>query len=442
MGHEWGANHTYNGDEGACASGRAATAAYEPGSASTIMGYAGICGSQDLQEHSDAYFHPISIDEIRAYSTTGEGNTCAVITETGNHPPEIISGSGDYTIPVDTPFTMTGSATDPDGDELTYAWDEWDLGPAGPPPPLPDYVVPPYFRSFTPTTSPSHTFPRMYDIVNNVNTIGEILPLIEFDLNFRFTARDNRVGGGGVNSAFYVIHVTDDAGPFLVTAPNEAVSWPGGSAQTVTWDVANTTAAPVSCGDVSIDLSTDGGYTYPISLLASTPNDGEAEITLPVVSSSTARIRVACLTNIFFDISNADFAISAPDLTLSLTHTGELLAGQPITFTITVSNVGSGATAGMITVTDTLPASLTATSLSGTGWDCDLASLTCTSSDVVGAPGELPVITLVATASLDVPLLVVNTAEVSGGGDLNPENNLAQDIAGDGWKVFLPGLLK
>ena len=442
MGHEWGGNHTYNGDEGACASGRAATAAYEPGSASTIMGYAGICGSQDLQEHSDAYFHPISIDEIRAYSTTGEGNTCAVITETGNHPPEIISGSGDYTIPVDTPFTMTGSATDPDGDELTYAWDEWDLGPAGPPPPLPDYVVPPYFRSFTPTTSPSHTFPRMYDIVNNVNTIGEILPLIEFDLNFRFTARDNRVGGGGVNSAFYVIHVTDDAGPFLVTAPNEAVSWPAGSAQTVTWDVANTTDAPVSCSDVSIDLSTDGGYTYPISLLASTPNDGEADITLPEIFSTSARVRIACLTNIFFDISNADFTISGPDLTLSLAHTGELLAGQPITFTITVSNVGIGATAGLITVTDTLPASLTATSLSGTGWDCDLASLTCTSSEILGAPGELPVITLVATASLDVPYLVVNTAVVSGGGDLNPENNLAQDIAGDGWKVFLPGLLK
>ena len=442
MGHEWGANHTYNGDESNCASGRSATAAYEPGSASTIMGYAGICGSQNLQMHSDAYFHPISIDEIRAYSTTGEGNTCAVITETGNHPPEIISGSGDYTIPVDTPFTMTGTATDPDGDELTYAWDEWDLGPAGPPPPLPDYVVPPYFRSFTPTTSPSHTFPRMYDIVNNVNTIGEILPLIEFDLNFRFTARDNRVGGGGVNSAFYVIHVTDDAGPFLVTAPNEAVSWPAGSLQTVTWDVANTTEAPVSCSDVSLDLSTDGGYTYPISLLASTPNDGEAEITLPEIFTTSARVRIACLSNIFFDISNADFTISAPDLTLALAHTGELLAGQPITFTITVSNVGSGATAGMITVTDTLPASLTATSLSGTGWDCDLASLTCTSSDVVGAPGELPVITLVATASLDVPYLVVNTAVVSGGGDLNPENNLAQDIAGDGWKVFLPGLLK
>ncbi len=312
MGHEWGANHTYNGDEGSCASGRSATAAYEPGSATTIMGYAGICGSQDLQEHSDAYFHPISFDEIVAYSTLGEGNTCAVVTETGNTPPEIISGSGGYTIPVNTPFTMTGEATDPDGDSLTYAWDQWDLGPAGPPPPLPDYVVPPHFRSFTATASPARTFPRMYDIVNNVNTIGEILPLIDVTLHFRFTARDNRVGGGGVNSGIYEIYVTTEAGPFLVTAPNMAVNWLAAETQTVTWEVANTTAAPVSCAEVSIDLSTDGGYSYPISLTASTPNDGSQEITVPNIATIAARVRVACLSNIFFDISDADFSIQEP----------------------------------------------------------------------------------------------------------------------------------
>jgi uncharacterized repeat protein (TIGR01451 family) len=442
MGHQWGANHTYNGDAGACATGRSATTAYEPGSASTIMSYAGICGDQDLQEHSDAYFHPISIDEIVYYTTVGGGTECGVTTSTGNNPPEITSGSGGYTIPVDTPFTLTGSAADPDGDELTYAWDEMDLGPAGPPPPLPDYVVPPYFRSFNATATPSRTFPRMVDIVNNVNTIGEILPLIERELNFRLTARDNRVGGGGVNSDSYVIYVTDDAGPFLVTAPNEAVSWLASSTQTVIWDVANTTAAPVSCRDVSIDLSTDGGYTYPISLLASTPNDGTQEIIVPGTPTTKARVRVACLTNIFFDISNADFTILAPDLTVSMAHSGELIASQPITFTITVSNVGSGPSAGMISVTDILPVSLTAISLSGTGWDCDLISLTCTCSDSLGTASNLPDITLVANASLDVSLLVVNTAMASGGGDNTPQNNVAQDVVGDGWKVFVPTLLK
>lgn len=442
MGHEWGGNHTYNGDEGSCASGRAATAAYEPGSASTIMGYAGICGSQDLQEHSDAYFHPISIDEIIAYSTLGEGNTCAVITDTGNNPPEIISGSGGYTIPVNTPFTMTGAASDPDGDPLTYGWDQWDLGPAGPPPPLPDYVVPPHFRSFTPTESPSRIFPRMYDIVNNVNTIGEILPLIDVTLHFRLTARDNRVGGGGVNSAFYEIYVTTEAGPFLVTAPNEALSWLAGETQTVTWDVANTTAAPVSCSDVSVDLSLDGGYTYPISLLATTPNDGSEDITVPGIPTTTARVRVACLTNIFFDISNADFTILAPDLSIAMTHTGELLAGQPVTFTVTVSNVGGGPSAGVITVSDTLPTGLTASSLSGEGWDCDLDTLICTIEDSVPSAGNLPEITLVAIANPDVPLFVINTATVSGGGDNQLDNNITEDTVGESCTVFLPTMLK
>jgi uncharacterized repeat protein (TIGR01451 family) len=442
MGHEWGANHTYNGDESNCASGRSATAAYEPGSASTIMGYAGICGDQDLQQHSDAYFHPISFDEIVTYSTLGEGNTCAVITDTGNTPPEILSGSGGYTIPVDTPFTMTGSASDADDDPLTYAWDQWDLGPAGPPPPLPDYVVPPHFRSFTATESPARTFPRMYDIVNNVNTIGEILPLIDGTLHFRFTARDNRVGGGGVNSAIYEIYVTSEAGPFLVTVPNEAISWLAGETQIVTWDVANTTAAPVSCSEVSLDLSTDGGYTYPISLVASTANDGSEEITVPSIATTSARVRVACLTNIFFDISDADFSILAPDLTIAMAHNGDYIPGQPITFSITVSNVGGGPSAGLITVTDTLPAGLTAISLGGDDWDCDLASLTCTISEEVDPGNHLPVIILETTVDLDAPLVVVNIATVSGGGDTFFENNLALETLGELCRVFLTTMYK
>ncbi len=442
MGHQWGANHTYNGDAGACASGRAATAAYEPGSASTIMGYAGICAEQDLQEHSDAYFHPISFDEIVTYSTLGTGNTCAVITETGNMPPEILTGSGGYTIPVDTPFMMTGSASDPDDDPLTYAWDQWDLGPAGPPPPLPDYVVPPHFRSFNATELPERTFPRMFDIVNNVNTIGEILPLIDTTLHFRFTARDNRVGGGGVNSDIYEIYVTTEAGPFRVTAPNTAVSWLAGETQTVTWDVANTTFDPVSCSEVSLDLSTDGGYTYPISLVASTPNDGSEEITVPSFATATARVRVTCMTNIFFDISDADFTILAPDLTIAMTHSGDFIPGQAVTFSITVSNVGGGQSVGLISVTDTLPVGLTATSLDGDDWDCDLVSLTCTTSEDVDPGNHLPVLILETTVDLNAPLVVVNIATVSGGGDNFLENNLTEEILGEPCRVFLTTVYK
>ena len=79
----------------------------------------------------------------------------------------------------------------------------------------------------------------------------------------------------------------------------------------MTWDVANTTAAPVSCANVNIDLSTDGGLTFPTSLAAGTPNDGTESVTIPNVTTSTARVKVACANNIFFDISNANFAIGA-----------------------------------------------------------------------------------------------------------------------------------
>jgi uncharacterized repeat protein (TIGR01451 family) len=206
--------------------------------------------------------------------------------------------------------------------------------------------------------------------------------------------------------------------------------------------VANTTAPPVSCSDVRIDLSTDGGYTYPIALAESTPNDGSQAISVPGMATTTARVRVSCLSNIFFDISDADFAILAPDLTIDMTHSGTLLAGQPVTFTITVSNIGVGPSAGLITVTDTLPATLVASSLSGDGWDCDLDSLTCTIADSLPGASSLPAITLVAIAAPDVPLLVFNTATVSGGGDTLLDNNLAIDQVGDGCKVYLPAVIR
>lgn len=439
MGHQWGGNHTYNGDEGACASGRSQLAAYEPGSASTIMGYAGICGEQDLQQHSDAYFHPISFDEIVNYTTNGDGNTCAVITETGNLPPSITSGTGGYYIPINTPFTLSGTATDPDGDFLTYAWDEMDLGKAGPPPPLDGYVVPPYFRSFTPTEDATRTFPRMSDVVNNTNTIGEILPLVKETLDFRFTVRDNRAGGGGVNFAMYVINVADTAGPFLVTSPDTAVEWAGGSQQIVTWNVANTNAAPVNCSEVSIVLSTDGGYTYPFSILASTPNDGSELITVPSISfTDAARVRVACLNHIFFDISNVDFSVKTPDLAVQKSHVGDLLPSKTLTYTLEITNQGWLTTEGIITVEDTLPSGLEVVELVGGGWSCDPIKVMCTRSDPLPVGGAYPSITLVVIVLPDVHESVINEVRVLGGADADLSNNVDIDFAGAWFSLFMP----
>ena len=307
MGHQFGANHTQNNS---C--NRVGSAAFEPGSASTIMGYAGIC-APNLQSNSDDHFHNHSYNEMIAYSTTGDGNTCPVITATGNNIPTVDAGIGGFTIPHSTPFELTAVGSDADaGDVLTYNWEEYDLGPAtagG------DNTLSnpsgnqPTFRSWPSSTDPTRVFPRIQDLVNNTTVIGEYIPDYTRDFNFRCTVRDNQAGAGGANDDQITFEMTGTAGPFLVTAPNTAVTYPGNTIQTVTWDVANTDAAPVNCSNVDIYLSTDGGFTYPSLLVSNTPNDGSQTVLIPAGETSTARIKVKASNSIFFDISNTNFNI-------------------------------------------------------------------------------------------------------------------------------------
>ena len=259
IGHQVGAYHPFNATTGNCAGNRSANSAVEPGSGSTIMAYAGIClSSNNLQPNSDAYFHAINFDEINTFLLSGTGS-CATVISTGNNPP-VANAGNDYIIPISTPFILTGSATDPNGDPLTYSWEQVDVGPEG------NWNAPmgnaPIFRSFTPTNSPVRQFPRAANLVNNSVTIGELLPSYERNMSFRFTARDNRAVGGGRCSDDMNISVVGGE-PFVVTSPNTATSWNVGDFKTITWEVSNTRIAPINCANVSIQLSTDGGLLSP-----------------------------------------------------------------------------------------------------------------------------------------------------------------------------------
>jgi len=179
------------------------------------MAYRRSCGAEDLNSE-DTYFHIGSLEQISAYTSSGSGTSCALLQPTGNSIPSVDAGAS-YNIPSQTPFTLTATASDPDGDNLTYSWEEFDLGTQSPP--QTDDGTRPLFRSFAPTTSPARTFPRLANILSGVATFGESLPTTTRTMNFRVTVRDNRSNGGGVSSDGMQLNVQSDAGPFIVTEP-------------------------------------------------------------------------------------------------------------------------------------------------------------------------------------------------------------------------------
>ncbi|MGI8410149.1 MAG: reprolysin-like metallopeptidase [Pyrinomonadaceae bacterium] len=321
MGHQFGARHTFNGTTGNCSgNNRSASSAYEPGSGITVMGYAGICDAQDLANNSIDTFHVKSLEDIILFRESG-GN-CGAATATNNTPPMVSVVDGPiFNIPRLTPFTLTASGSDADGNSITYDWQEYDLGAQTSAVPNTDSDgARPIFRAYPPSSNPSRTFPSTQYIVNNGNApppvygagfmTGEMLPSIARTMTFQVIARDNRLNGGGIGTATATVNV-DGNGPFSITSPTSGVLWNAGSTQTITWNVANTSAAPVNVANVKISLSTDGGQTYPIVLAASTANDGDETFPSPVLDTTQARIKIEPIGNIFFDVSDVNFAISS-----------------------------------------------------------------------------------------------------------------------------------
>jgi hypothetical protein len=318
MGHQFGAGHTFNANSGgSCAGNAVANLSYEPGSGSTIMAYAGICGGGfDFQAHSDAYFHSASLEQINTFITTGNGANCALSSNSGNpnatFPPFVAS----YNIPRFTPFELTAPvATDATADTLTYCWEQRNTGGADFGKALDQtHIAGPLFRSFPPTFSPTRVFPSLPRLLDGLSTPGEKLPDTGRSMNIKLTERDIYQGWGAFNipDDAITLNVAQNAGPFTVTSFTNPDTLMGNSRQLITWDVAGTTDAPVSCATVDIYLSLDGGYSWPYLLRAGTPNDGSDSVKLPnplPLLTNSARIKVKGNGNVFFNVNATNFTI-------------------------------------------------------------------------------------------------------------------------------------
>ncbi len=319
--HQFAVDHSWSncpGNQGQVATG----SAFEPGSGSTIMSYAGVCNSgQNVAGTNDDYYHGHSLEQFIFFSREGQGSGCASVLPTDNTEPELtLDYTDDFYIPISTPFELKATATDEDGDNITYCWEQIDLGP------MSALGTPsgdtPLFRSYPPNGTSNRVFPRLPVLVNNASENTEVLPTYGRALTFRCSVRDNNPEIGATVWEDVAFRSDASAGPFVVMSPsNGSEEWKVGEYREVTWDVANTNNDIVDCRLVNIRLSTDGGFTYPHMLLERTPNNGSAFVTVPDLLGSEMRIRVEAADNIFFDISNNDFRIEpAEEATYTMSY--------------------------------------------------------------------------------------------------------------------------
>ncbi len=311
IGHQFGATHSFNHCDG---ENESSGSGYEPGSGQTIMSYAGGCFTDDGTSLNVAsgpfiYFHGINIEQMITFSQEGNGNTCADYISTGNTYPQVSLDYPEsvYYIPLETPFQLTGSVVDAEDSNITYSWEEFDLGPLsllGQP-----ILDAPQFVSEVPNETPRRILPELPKILTGIYDNLEVMPFFEKDMTWRLTVRDNNGEAGGADWAETRFIATETAGPFEVLYPNTPIQFTAGTQDTIKWDVANTDGDLVNCKYVNILLSEDGGLTYPHSLAINTPNDGSEVVFIPNAVSNTVRVWIEAADNIFLDISNANSTI-------------------------------------------------------------------------------------------------------------------------------------
>jgi len=310
VGHQFAAAHTFNScdDRGNESFGTG----FEPGSGSTIMAYAGLCGPNNIKTATDYYFHNASLLQVRNFIESGAGSNCATEIATENtHPEVFINVPQNLTLPIGTPFELRGSAEDQEGDLVFLNWEQWDLGPKsnlGSP-----IGTAPLFVSQIPVSSGLRVLPSMQRVLSGTESNQEILPSSTRPVTFRLTGRDNHPGSGGASWKQLNMSATDQAGPFRVMTPAAQEQIQIGSFYEIEWDVANTDQLPVNCQFVDILISRNGGNSFADTLLSNIPNTGSALVVMPVTTGNVMRIKVAARDNIFFQVNRGNFRLIEPD---------------------------------------------------------------------------------------------------------------------------------
>lgn len=319
MGHQLGANHTWSYElEGTLVQ-------VEPGSGTTIMGYAGITENDNVAAHGDDYFHYASIDQI---ITTLKSKGCGEEFTLTNNPP-IVQDVEDYVIPKSTAFALTGNATDLDEEDvLTYTWEQIDNGVVTSATFGPTNPSGANFRSRPPSLEPTRYFPllsrvlegNLTEVQPSEGSAWETVSDVEREMNFALTVRDNAEGGGQVVSELVNVLVTNDGGPFAVTSQASPTTLVAGDMATITWDVSNTNVAPINTEFVDILLSIDGGENFDTVLASGVENDGSYDIVVPGLPTTEARIMVRPVDNIYYAVNASDFSIEVSEIVLNFSE--------------------------------------------------------------------------------------------------------------------------
>jgi len=429
MGHQFGGYHTMN----TCSRSGNGQTEVEPASGSSVMGYAGIC-AVNVQNNSDAHFIYNNIRDISTNVQTGPSSSCAAVTNLTNNPPTANAGNN-YTIPRSTAFILEGIGNDPDGNaSLTYEWCQND--PAQAPAntaPVSTWTVGTLYRARFPSTSPNRYMPRIQDVIaGNLTPTWEVTPSVGRTMNFSFLVRDNDALGGQVASDLMTVTVNGTAGPFTVTSQNtNGIMWNSGATETITWNVAGTNAGAVNTPNVNIYLSTDGGYTYPITIATNLPNNGTANITVPSgAATTTGRIMVRGAGNIFYAINSRNISIQdaefvmnfsnttssncpAVDATYNFTYNTFLSFSETTTFSAIGNPVGSVVTFNptsasadgtpvQVTISGLTPAMAGSYSIDITGTATSVTKLATISLDVLNPTPTAAVLTSPTNAALGV----------------------------------------